>query len=101
MCSCSDTDIDLEIVLGIVKLRSAKPFDLANSKHYAVKTQQFKMTEGDSIMPLTIIQFLNSLFFTKMNNHNICQDLMITSITMIITVQQQEKSIQARSSYTA
>ena len=85
----------------MVKLRSVKPFDFANSQHYAVKTQQFKMTEGDSIMPLTIIQFLNSLFFTKMNNHNICQDLMITSITMIITVQQQEKSIQARSSYTA
>ena len=84
----------------MVKLRSVKPFDLANSQHYAVKTQRFKMTEGDSIMPLTIIQFL-SLFFTKMNNHNICQDLMITYITMIITVQQQEKSIQARSSSTA
>ena len=85
----------------MVKLRSVKPFDFANSQHYAVKTQQFKMTEGDSIMLLTIIQFLNLLFFTKMNNHNICQDLMITSIIMIITVQQQEKSIQARSSYTA
>ena len=74
----------------MVKLRSVKPLDFANSQHYAVKTKQFKMTEGDSIMPLTIIQFLN-----------ICQDLMITSIIMILTVQQQEKSIQARSSSTA